>query len=121
MNTYVFDSTGACVMAVNSFFPAEDFPDRVVVHAEEDHMAVNVWYDHVNNRMSHRTEFDVTVTTNTISDIPTGTTAVVGESVIEVVDGVLELDVTYPQTVTVVLTHPAYRMEAVEVPCEVQA
>lgn len=63
--------------------------------------------------------FAVTVTTNTVSGIPTGTRARVGwVADVTVDDGALQIEVELPENVPVHLTHPLYSDLTVEVPCE---
>lgn len=121
MNTYVFDSAGVCVLAVNTELPAGDFPDKTVVHAEEDKLADNVWYSHARAQMEYRTPFAVAISTNTISAIPAGTKASIGGVTVDIEDGTFEIEVSYPQVVSVILSNPAHKTQVVEVPCEVQA
>jgi len=60
----------------------------------------------------------ITVTTNTISNVPVGTSCIAYNMKEVVDDGVLELDVPYPEIIKVVMFHPTYKRAIVEVPCE---
>lgn len=116
MNTYFFDSTGKCTCAANTEVSAED--GQIVVHSEETYAPKDVYYDFAEGMMLLTKQFDVTITTNTVSNVPIGTTVFQGSDSAICDDGAIELAVQYPSTVTLVLMHPAYVDKIVEVPCE---
>lgn len=119
--TMVFDESGKCVCSVDDRLERDMFPGAAaVVHVGVKFTPDEVWYDFERSTMVSKTQMRVTVATNTVSGIPPGTTAIVSGSLLVVNDGVLELEVTYPQTIQVVLSHLRHKQLTVEVPCEVQ-
>lgn len=121
MITMVFDETGKCVCTVDDVLEADMFPGAAaVVQVSTKFYPDQVWYDFARSAVVAKTPMRVQVTTNTVSGIPQGTTALVSGSLLVVNDGTLELEVTYPQTIQVVLSHLRHIERVVEVPCEVQ-
>lgn len=121
MITMVFDEAGKCVCTVDDVVAPDMFPGAAaVVQVSTAFHPDQVWYDFVKNAVVAKSPMRVEVTTNTVSGIPQGTTAIVSGSLFVVNDGTLELEVTYPQTIQVVLSHLRHTQKVVEVPCEVQ-
>lgn len=121
ITTLGFDATGRCVFAVNDVVPPDNAPAGMVLIQLEGMVDPNsVYYDHANSRMGRRHPLLPVVSTNTVSNLPPGTVAVVNGEQIPVDDGSLELDVSYAQTLVVRLMHVRYSDVVVEVPCEVQ-
>lgn len=118
MNTFVFDETGECVCVINEEMAYEG---KTLVY-REDHFSPNlVWYDHAEGKMKFKAPMELTITPNTITGIPVGTSVAVGTQWSVVDDGEFHIEVSLPQTVRVVLSHIQYQLTEVEVPCEVQA
>lgn len=119
MTTLVFNADGSCACAVNDDIPACDFPEAAkVLHVQMPITANEVWYDHTNGQMIFRKPFVTKVETNKVSMLPVGTRVTVGDAEVVVDDGVLDLEVDYPQAVKVLLRHPRWLDTEVEVPCE---
>ena len=122
MNTYVFSQDGRCELgAFDHRFVEEAFPGRIVVYSNARYPANQIWYDTFDQKIMEKSAFHVRVSPNTLTGIPPGTTArVLGETTTSVVvnDGALELDVAYPQTVRVALSHKAHIDQVFEVDCE---
>lgn len=119
MNSIVFDGTGKCVGIVDTSVDASSYPEGYVIVQSDDHTNPNaIWYDVASGEIKDVSGMEITVETNKISNIPPGTTiGFYGESYV-VDDGIFEFEVTYPQTVTVVLTNPRYVDRVLGVPCE---
>jgi hypothetical protein len=118
MNTVAFDADGRCLFVLNDYLETTDA--AFVVHTEETVNPNQVWYDAVTQTIKPRLPLPNGVQPNEVIGLPAGTTAYVGTEQMLVDDGVLELEVEYPQTVKVVLTHVRYLDAEVEVPCEAQ-
>lgn len=121
ITTLGFDAAGRCAFSVNDVVPPENAPAGMVMIQLEGTVDPNsVYYDHANSRMGPRVPLIPAVSTNTVSNLPPGTIAVVQGEQIPVDDGSLELEVSYAQTLVVTLMHVRYSDVVVEVPCEVQ-
>lgn len=118
MNTVAFDAAGRCLFVVNDELAVPDA--AAVIYTGELVDANLVWYDHQNKVMRIRGPILCTVTTNKISNLPSGTTVYVGNEQVVVGDGSIEFDVAYTQQLRVVLSHVRYTDTVVEVLCEVQ-
>lgn len=117
--TLVFDADGSCTCAVNDDVLKSDFPGAAkVLYVSLPITANEVWYDHANGQMLFRKPFVTKVEANKLSMLPVGTRATVGNVEVVVDDGVLDLEVDYPQAVKVLLRHPRWLDTEVEVPCE---
>jgi hypothetical protein len=121
MITFAFDSSGKSMYSLNKVVQPEDLPDAAyVVHMPVDTDVNSVWYDVENSRVGFKTAIQPTITTNTVSGLPAGTTVALGADLVEVADGEIVFEVIYPQTLQVILFHPRYADTVIEVPCEAQ-
>ncbi len=120
MNTYAFDERGYCIGAINDHVELADFPSaQYIKHAAPLFQADTLWLDVERNQLMFRAPLPAKVSANKISSLPPGTVAIVSGVSVEVDDGTLELEVEYPASVMVILTHLKYLEKIVEVPCEV--
>jgi hypothetical protein len=117
MNTAAFDAEGRCLFVLNDYIEAPEA--AAVVHTEESVNPNLVWYDFETSAIKYRGPLPYEVAANTITGLPPGTTAHVGDSCTVVNDGVLELEVEYAQDVRVLLTHVRHLDVEIEVPCEI--
>lgn len=118
MNTYVFDATGRCICAANYEVDGGDAP--AVVHSDVNYAPEDIYYDFTTGEIAATGEFDVTVSTNTVTGLPVGTTVYFGQGEEVVDDGEITLSVSLPDTVSLLLSHPAYHNQIVQVPCEAE-
>lgn len=116
MNTFYFNPDGKCILQANAELDIDDLPAGIIgIHSELEASANEVYYD---GEIKPVMNFSLVIATNQISNIPIGTTAIIGDSSEIVNDGILDLEVSYNSIVTVTLTHPHYYSETVEVSCE---
>jgi hypothetical protein len=107
--------------SLNKVVQPEDLPDAAyVVHMPVDTDVNSVWYDVENNRVGFKTAMQPVISANRISGLPSGTKVALGADLIDVTDNEIEFEVSYPQTLQVILFHPRYADTVIEVPCEVQ-
>lgn len=117
----VFDQNGRCKYVLDGDPSTVDLSsEAAIVYLSEQIDPNTVWYDHVTGRMEHRSPFRVRVSTNKIEGIPSGTVVHIGADSAVIDEGVLELEVDYPQAVYALLMHVKHTDAYVEVPCEVQ-
>lgn len=121
MMTFAFNTQGECMYCVNKPVSREQLSDAAFVVEMPDGTDVNlVRYDVANGMVVLKRNIQPSVSANTISGLPMGTTAICNGESVEVSDGAVEFEVSYPQTLRVTLMHPHYLITEVEVLCEVQ-
>lgn len=118
MNTAYFRADGACIGIIDGEGVEMEIPDAAhVVSVAADVSPNLIWCDE-NGIVHPKNKFEITVATNTISGIPVGTRAHLPNESVDIDDSTLELEVAMPTTMLVILEHPRYLTEQVEVPCE---
>lgn len=121
MNTLAFDEAGRCVGVINDYIDLKDFPGaKYVKHTSIAHMAESVRLDVATQQLVFKAPMPAKVSPNKVEGLPVGTLALINGVEVEVNDGVLDLEVMYPETVWVYLRHSHYLDGHVEVPCEAQ-
>lgn len=117
-----FDESGRCKYVFDGDTDTLDLTNEAaVVFLTEKLNPDQIWYDSEAGEMRGKSPFPVSVYTNRVEGIPTGTTAYVGGEPVVVDTGVLEFEVAYPEVVRVFLRHVRHLDLALEVPCEVQS
>lgn len=117
----VFDTSGNCKYVLNGDASSADLSaEAVAITVDHEVNPNDVWYDFEWRQMKPKTPMSCAVSMNRISNLPAATTVAVGSERLVVTDGHIEFEVTYPQSLTVTLFHPAYLTKTVQVPCEVQ-
>lgn len=116
MNTYFFSEDGRCVCVANYDLETSSLDEGIVaVKSAQSLSPDEIYFD---GGIKFSQEFDLSISANIISGIPTGATAYINGVSYLIDDGILEVTGDYPSLITVILTHPHYRTAVIEVQYE---
>lgn len=94
-----------------------DYQDENIIEMEvaELMMANSIYLDIESMTVQQKMPYDLTIEYNRVSGIPVGTTVVMPEGIHVVDDGEIEFEADTPEVVNLILNHPHYQEQFIEV------